>query len=49
MGEKWLDIHLEGKGKTRKQLAARLFEQNLTAVAEVGSLYYSLRHSLIVF
>ena len=34
-GEKWLRKYLENKGKTEADLATRLWESNLTAVAEV--------------
>ena len=36
MGENWLLKHLEKSGKTTEQLASVLWEENLTAVAEVG-------------
>ncbi|KAG8986078.1 hypothetical protein FRB94_008228 [Tulasnella sp. JGI-2019a] len=35
MGEKWLDRHLESKGRTKAQLAQRLWDENVTAVAEL--------------
>ncbi|KAG8844328.1 hypothetical protein FRB96_003087 [Tulasnella sp. 330] len=35
MGEKWLDRHLEAKGRTKAQLAQRLWDENVTAVAEL--------------
>ena len=34
-GEMWLRKHLESKGKTEADLATRLWESNLTAIAEV--------------
>ena len=34
-GEAWLRKYLENKGKTEADLAARLWDSNLTAVAEV--------------
>ena len=34
-GEVWLRKYLENKGKTEADLAARLWDSNLTAVAEV--------------
>ena len=36
-GEKWLRKYLENKGKTEADLATRLWESNLTAIAEVIS------------
>ncbi|KAG8799950.1 hypothetical protein FRC16_004045 [Serendipita sp. 398] len=35
VGERWLNWHLKDSGKTREQLAARLWEKNWTAVAEL--------------
>jgi tRNA ligase len=35
VGEKWLRKYLENKGKTEADLATRLWESNLTAIAEV--------------
>lgn len=37
MGEKWLDRHLESKGKKKADFAKRLWDENITAVAEVRS------------
>jgi tRNA ligase len=34
-GEEWLRQYLEAKGRTEEELAARLWENNWTAVAEV--------------
>ena len=34
-GEAWLRKYLENKGKTEADLATRLWDSNLTAVAEV--------------
>lgn len=42
-GEYWLNLHLQNVGKTRTELAQTLFEQDLTAVAEVGSFSTSFR------
>lgn len=36
-GEYWLERHLAKVGKTKADLAAELWDQNLTAVAEVSS------------
>lgn len=36
MGEKWLDRHLERKGKSKEDFAKRLWDENITAVAEVS-------------
>ena len=35
VGERWLNTHLEQAGKTREQLAATLWKNNWTAVAEL--------------
>ncbi|KAG8989755.1 hypothetical protein FRB90_002083 [Tulasnella sp. 427] len=35
MGEKWLDRHLERKGKSKTDFAKRLWDENITAVAEL--------------
>lgn len=35
VGERWLENHLKASGKTREQLAARLWEKRWTAVAEL--------------
>ncbi|KAG9022544.1 hypothetical protein FS837_006300 [Tulasnella sp. UAMH 9824] len=35
MGEKWLDRHLERKGKSKEDFAKRLWDENITAVAEL--------------
>ena len=40
-GEDWLSKHLSSKGKKVEDLASVLFENNWTAVAEVGLLQYS--------
>jgi tRNA ligase len=40
MGEIWLDRHLESKGKTKADFAQRLWDENVTAVAEVSAQYY---------
>jgi tRNA ligase len=37
MGERWLDRHLKKSGKTREALAAKLWNENWTLVAEVSS------------
>jgi len=36
-GEHWLERHLEKVSKTKADLANELWDQNLTAVAEVSS------------
>lgn len=38
MGEKWLERHLAKSGKTKAELAKRLWDEEITAVAEVFSL-----------
>jgi tRNA ligase len=35
VGERWLENHLKASGKTKEQLAARLWEKSWTAVAEL--------------
>ena len=35
VGERWLQIHLESKGRTKEELAAALWEKGWTAVAEL--------------
>jgi tRNA ligase len=41
-GERWLKIHLEARGKTTEELAATLWENNWTAIAEVTYLQLHL-------
>ena len=36
VGERWLEKHLIGKGKTKEELAKVLWDDNLTAIAEVS-------------
>jgi tRNA ligase len=43
-GTRWLRVHLERRGKTMEELAAALWEKNLTAVAEVGN-FFSVLYS----
>jgi RNA ligase len=46
-GEAWLRKYLANKGKTEADLATRLWESNLTAIAEVISRYTYLQTCLI--
>jgi tRNA ligase len=39
MGERWLDKGLKKVGKTREELAARLWKENWTCVAEVSKVF----------
>ena len=42
VAERWLEKYLKEKGKTKKELAKALWDDNLTAIAEVrSSLFYS--------
>jgi tRNA ligase len=39
MGELWLEKHLTSKGKTKADLAERLWKEGLTAVSEVNPIF----------